>query len=88
MKEERSVKGIVFLYLLTEEVLKEPDNIDSSPSITDTLQIYMIKKIFDNRKVCFLELYLLATDNEPFFIRFYGQGCGHQNNALGKNCRG
>ena len=54
--EERSVKGIAFLYLPTEEVLKEPDNIESSPSITGTLQIHMVKIIFDNRKVCFLEL--------------------------------
>ena len=46
----------------------------------------MVKRFFDNRKVCFLEFYHLATDNEPFFTQFYGQGgCAHQNNALGEN---
>ena len=46
----------------------------------------MVKRFFDNRKVCFLEFYDLATDNEPFFIQFYDQGgCAHQNNVLGEN---
>ena len=78
---ERSVKGITSLHLL-----KEPEDIESSPRITDTLQIHMVKIFFDKRKVCFLEFYHLATYNEPFFTQFYGQGgCGYQNNVHGEN---
>ena len=82
-------KKITFLYLPTEEVLREPEDIESSPRITDTFQIHMVKRFFDNRKVCFLEFYHLAINNKPFFTQFYGQrGCGHQENALGENRRG
>ena len=41
---ERSVKGIFFLFFFfTEEVLKDPGDIESSPRITDTLEIPMVK---------------------------------------------
>ena len=43
---ERSVKGITSLYLPTEEVLKELEDIENSPKITDTLQIHMVKRYF------------------------------------------
>ena len=52
---ESAAKGITSLYLSTEEVLKEPDDIGNSPKITDTLQIHKVKRCFDIRKVCFLE---------------------------------
>ena len=67
---ERLVKGITSLYLPTEKVLKEPEDIESSQRITDTLQIHMVKRFFDNRKVCFLEFYHLVTDNKPFLQNF------------------
>ena len=86
---ERSVNGITSLYLPTEEVLKEPEDIESTRRIAATLQIHVVKRFFDNRKVCVLEFYHLTNDSEPYFTQFYGQGgCGHQNNALGENrCR-
>ena len=52
---ESAVKGITSLYLPTEEVLKEPDDMRNSPRITDTLQFHKVKRCCDNRKVCFLE---------------------------------
>ena len=64
---KRSVKGITFLYLPTEEVLRVPENIKSSPRITNTFPFHMVKRFFDNRKVCFLEFNHLAIDNKPFF---------------------
>ena len=83
---EISIKEITSLLFPKEEVLKEPEDIEISPRITDTLQIHMVKLYFDNRKICFLEFYHLATDNEPIFTQFYGQGgCGHQNNAFSEN---
>ena len=67
---EISIKEITSLLFPKEEVLKEPEDIEISPRITDTLQIHMVKLYFDNRKVCFLEFYHLATDNEPIFTNF------------------
>ena len=67
---ERPFKGITSMYLPTEKVLKEPKDIESSPRITDTLQIHMFKRFFDNRKVCFPEFYHLGTDNETFLHNF------------------
>ena len=39
---ERSVKRITSLYLPTEEVLKEPEDIKSSRRIANTLQIHVL----------------------------------------------
>ena len=40
---DKSIKGIALLYLPAEEILNEPDNIEESPKITETLQIHMVK---------------------------------------------
>ena len=41
------VKGIDSLYLPVEDVLVEPDGIEVSPKILETLQIHLIKRLFD-----------------------------------------
>lgn len=83
---EISIKEITSLLFPKEEVLKEPEDIEISPRLTDTLQIHMVKRFFNIRTVWFLEFYHLATDNKPFFTQFYGEGgCAHQNNAFGEN---
>ena len=38
---DKAVKGITSLYLSTEEVLIEPDDIEVSPRIEDIIQIHM-----------------------------------------------
>ena len=50
---ESAVKGITSLYLPTEEVLKEPDDIGNSPKITDTLQIHEVKGVLIIEKFVF-----------------------------------
>ena len=51
---DQMITGITSLYLL-EEVLVEPEDIEKAPRIKDTLQVHMVKKLFDNQKVPYLE---------------------------------
>ena len=64
---DKSIKGIKSFYLPAEVVLIEPDDIEESPKIKETLQIHMVKRFFDQRKVVHLEFYAMSTDQKPFF---------------------
>ena len=76
---EKVVKGITSLYLPAEDVLVEPDDIEVSPRIHETLQVHMVKRRFDQRNFHYLEFYRIATDTRPFFTQFYEEGAyGHQ----------
>ena len=76
---EKSVKGVTSLYLPVEDVLVEPDDIEVSPKIPETLQVHLVKRHFDQRNVPYLEFFKMATDTKPFFTQFYEDGaCGHQ----------
>ena len=57
------------LYLLTEDVLIEPDDIEVSPRI---LQIHMIKRFRNEQNVPYLQFFKMATDEMPFFFKLYG----------------
>ena len=65
---DRAVKGITSLYLPAEDVLIEPDDIEASQRIKDTLQIHMIKRFFDEQNVPYLQFFEMATDEKSFFI--------------------
>ena len=66
---DKAVKGINSLYLSAKDVLIEPDDIEVSPGIKDTLSIHMIKRFFDEQNVPYLKsLY----DENLFFTQFYG----------------
>ena len=85
---DKAVKGITYFYLLAEDVLIEPDNIEASPRVKDTLHIHMIKWFFDEQNVPYLQFFKMATDEKPFFTQFYGEeACGHQKTAADDNHR-
>ena len=48
---DKVVKGITSLYLPAEDVSIQPDDIEASPRIIDTLQIHLIKRFFDEQNV-------------------------------------
>ena len=74
------------MYLPAEDVLIEPNDIEASLRIKDTLQIHMIKRFFDGQNVSYLQFFKMATDERPFFTKFYGEGaCGHQKIAADDN---
>ena len=68
---DRAVKSITSLYLSAEDVLIEPDDIEASPRIKDTPQIFMIKQFFNEQSVPYLQFFKMATDEKPFFTQFY-----------------
>ena len=83
---DKGVKSITSLYLSAEDVLIEPDDIEASPRIKDTLQIQMIKRFFEKKNVPQLQFFKMATNEKPFFTQFYGEGtCGHQKIAADYN---
>ena len=83
---DKAVKGITSLYLPAEDVLIEPDDIEVSPAIKDTLQIHMIKRFFDEQNVPYLPFFKMATEEKPFFTQFYeGAACGRQKIAADDN---
>ena len=76
---DKSIKVITSLYQSAEEVLIEPDDIEESSKIKETLQIHMVKGFCDQRKVADLEFYAMSTDKMSFFTQCYGEGaCGHE----------
>ena len=85
----KAVKGITSIFLPAEDVLIEPEDIEASPRIKDTLQIHMVKRFFDEQNFPYLQFFKMATDEKPFFTQFYGEGaCGHQKIAADDNHRG
>ena len=47
------------LYLPEEQVLIELEDIEKAPRMKDTLQVHMIKKLFDVYKVWYLLFFLI-----------------------------
>ena len=83
---DKSIKGITSLYLPSDEVMTEPDGMDLSPKIPETLKIHMIKCLFDHQKVSYIEFYKTASDPEPYFTQFYGEvACGHPKHGTDDN---
>ena len=76
---EKAVKGITSLYLPSEDVLVEPGDIEISLKIHETLQVYMVKRFFDQQNFPYIQFFKMATDAKPFFTQFYEEGaCGRQ----------
>lgn len=67
----KTVKGITSLYLPADEVLVEPDDIDKSPKIKDTLKVHVVKRSFDQQRIPVLKFFKFATDEKPFFTQYY-----------------
>ena len=71
--QKNRFKGITSLYLPTEEILKEPEDIESSPRIIGTLQIHIVNPILANVPI----LYPLKTpENQRFPGIFRGYKMG------------
>ena len=83
------LKGITSLHMPIE-VLKESENIISSPQIPGTLEVHKIARSFTNDGVCKLEFFRTAADSTPFHEQWYKkQGdayiCGHDELPLAFN---
>ena len=76
--QKNRFKGITSLYLPTEEILKEPEDIESSRRIIGTLQIHIVNPILANVPI----LYPLKT---PENQRFSGVFKGYKMGTLARN---
>ena len=83
----KTIADITSLYLPEGEFLVEPEDIEKAPRIKDTLQVYMVKRLFDIRKVPNLELFNLATNKKPFLLQHNCQytTCGQRHNSIDNN---
>ena len=81
---DRLVKGIRCIYLPVGDVMIEPDNVKDAPYSTDMhiLQVHMAKRLITNSGFHCLQLFRIASDDEPFHDQWYRRNdgvepCGH-----------
>ena len=85
------LNGIKSLYMPTDEVLKEPEDIQkSSPRIYGTLEVHKIARSFSTAGVCKLEFFKTTVDEQPFHVQYYKKdgdpdACGHAELSLCDN---
>ena len=84
------LKGITYLYMPIEEVLKGPENIISLPQIPGTLEVHKIARSFTNDGVCKLKFFCTAADSTSFQKQWYEKEddadvCGHNELPLAFN---
>ena len=58
------LEDITSLYMLIEEVLEEPENIDRSASIRATLEIHKIARTFATDGICKMEFHQITLDEK------------------------
>ena len=53
------------------ELLTEPDNIENAPKIPETLSFHKVTRSSMKIIFCFIELFHVANNDDPFFTQFY-----------------
>ena len=81
------VNGITSIYLPEGEQLTEPEDIDNSPKILDTLSIHKLLRGFNENAVRFTKFFKLANEDKPFYTQYYRKEgdpevCGHESVPL------
>ena len=65
------------LYLPKAEIPDEPEDVQYSPSIPDTLKTHRVVRSISKRKIPYLKFYYMGTDPEPHYTQWCGPECGH-----------
>ena len=78
------INGISYLYLAENEIMAEPQDIETSPKIPRTLKVHKVLRTCNEDNVCTMEFYELAEKNRPVshsMVPRYKEGdpevCGH-----------
>ena len=76
------INGISCLYLAENEIMAEPQDIETSPKIKRTLKVHKVLRTYNEDNVCKMEFYELADETDPFHIQWYRKEgdpevCGH-----------
>ena len=65
------INGISCLYLTENEIMAEPQDIETPPKIPRTLKIHKVLKTYNEDNVCKMEFYELADETDPFHIQWF-----------------
>ena len=76
------INGIFCLYLAENEIMAEPQDIETSLKIPRTLKVYKVLRTYNEDNVCKMEVFKLADETDPFHIQWYHREgdpevCGH-----------
>ena len=63
------INGISCLYLTKNEIMAEPQHIETSPKIPQTLKVHNVLRTYNEDNVCKIEFYELADETDPFHIQ-------------------
>ena len=80
--------NISCLYLAENEIMAEPQDIETSPKILKTLKVHQVLRTNNEYNVCKMEFYELADETDPFHIQWYRKEgnlevCAHNQLPLG-----
>ena len=65
------INGISCLYLTENEIMAEPQDIETPPKIPRTLKIHKVLKTYNKDNACKMEFYELADETDPFQIQWF-----------------
>ena len=66
------------LYLLSDEVMKEPEEVKNAKKIPNTLQIHKVVREKSNQGVFCNKFFFLSSDKDPLYTQWYGEAYGHE----------
>ena len=65
------------LYLASEEVMDEPEEVQSAKPIPQTLKVHKVVREKNEQGVFCNKFFYLSSDEVPFYTQWYIQACGH-----------
>ena len=83
----KTINGITSIYMPINELLMEPENIENTPKILETLSIHKVARNFNKDIICFIDFFRVVNNADPFFTHFYRKDddpevCGHEDLPL------
>ena len=68
---DKIVNGISCLCLAENEIMAEPQDIETSPKIPRTLKVHKVLRTYNEDNVCKMEFYELTDERDLFHIQWY-----------------
>ena len=72
------------LYLPTDEISAEPEEVENATAIPDTLKTHCVTRGLSKHGIPSLKFFHLSTDKEPH-TQWYGPECGHADHSVDEN---
>ena len=67
----KTIKGISSLYMVSDDVVVEQEEIKTAPKIPETLKIHKFMRSMEKGKDPSFHFYYLASDDDPFHVQSY-----------------